>query len=79
VPEYPPGQTSKTAPTHTRARPGADQTAGAYALPAPDAVTGTNNPPWSIMQLSHEAERRWVLVLIQLELARIALLTQAAR
>jgi len=30
------------------------------------------------MQLSHEAERRWVLVLIQLELARIALLTQAA-
>jgi len=31
------------------------------------------------MQLSHEAERRWVLVLIQLELVRIALLTQAAR
>jgi hypothetical protein len=31
------------------------------------------------MQLSHEAERRWVLVLIQLELTRIALLTQAAR
>lgn len=30
-------------------------------------------------ELSHEAERRWVLVLIQLELARIALLTQAAR
>ena len=59
---------------------GVGQTAGAIpALPAPDAVTGTNNPPWSIMQLSHEAERRWVLVLIQLELARIALLTQAAR
>lgn len=31
------------------------------------------------MQLSHEAERRWVLVLIQLEQTRIALLTQAAR
>jgi hypothetical protein len=31
------------------------------------------------MQLSHEAERRWVLVLMQLELTRIALLTQAAR
>jgi hypothetical protein len=48
-------------------------------LPAPDAVTGTNNPLWNIMQLSHEAERRWVLVLIQLEQTRIALLTQAAR
>jgi len=31
------------------------------------------------MQLSHEAERRWVLVLIQLEQTRIAMLTQAAR
>jgi len=31
------------------------------------------------MQLSNEAERRWVLVLIQLEQTRIALLTQAAR
>ena len=30
-------------------------------------------------QLSHEAERRWVLVLIQLELTRIAMLTQAAQ
>ena len=32
-----------------------------------------------VFQLSHEAERRWVRVLIQLELVRIALLTQAAR
>ena len=31
------------------------------------------------MQLSHEAERRWVLVLIQLEQTRIAMLTQAAK
>jgi hypothetical protein len=31
------------------------------------------------MQLSHEAERRWVLVLIQIEQTRIAMLTQAAR
>jgi hypothetical protein len=31
------------------------------------------------VKLPHEAERRWVLVLIQLEQTRIALLTQAAR
>ena len=31
------------------------------------------------VQLSHEAERRWVLVLIQLERTRIAALTQAAK
>jgi len=30
-------------------------------------------------QLSHEAESLWLLVLIQLEQTRIALLTQAAR
>ncbi|GEM_PF-6288954 len=29
-------------------------------------------------QLSHEAERRWVLVLQQLELTRIAVLVRAA-
>lgn len=30
-------------------------------------------------QLTHEAERRWVLVLLQLERTRIAALTSAAQ
>lgn len=30
-------------------------------------------------QLTHEAERRWVLVLLQLERARIAALQRAAK
>jgi len=32
-----------------------------------------------VFQLSHEAERRWVRVLIQLDLVRIVMFTQAAR